>query len=334
MEWYLGALTKFDDYSGRARPKEYWMFQLFNLLILVGLIIFETTLGISHTSYDGKYEPGIIFTLYAFVMVLPGLAVTVRRLHDVGKSGWFLLVSLIPIIGPVWVWILMMTDGQPGSNSYGENPKETALAGSASVQKLASLCIENDNTPSEDEIQNTLDDIKFKYNPLNETAFKLSSDLVSHALDSRKANIMKRFAEPIDSAAGYQVFLEFLFFYLYQFDKCATLLLSFTNKTQLIESVWSKVLDQIICNSLITLDKNQLEAELEKSYDATRKYYEIFEASQTNPSEKTVYHELGQRISNNVSYLIDSQSVADLAYSTIEKLQFSKRILKLANAWN
>jgi uncharacterized membrane protein YhaH (DUF805 family) len=67
---------------------------------------------------------GIIYLIYSLVVFLPSLAVSVRRLHDVGKSGWMLLVSFIPLVGAIWLIVLAVTDSQPGSNKWGENPKE------------------------------------------------------------------------------------------------------------------------------------------------------------------------------------------------------------------
>jgi len=67
---------------------------------------------------------GVIYILYALAVLIPSLAVGVRRLHDIGKSGWMLLVSFIPIIGAIWLIILFVTDSNPGENQYGANPKQ------------------------------------------------------------------------------------------------------------------------------------------------------------------------------------------------------------------
>ncbi len=113
MNWYLKVFRQYADFSGRARRTEYWMFALFN--IIIGSILLAIDLGL------GTY--GALYSIYGLVVLIPGLAVAVRRLHDVGKSGWFLLVGLIPIIGAIWLLILMVTDSQIGSNKWGENPK-------------------------------------------------------------------------------------------------------------------------------------------------------------------------------------------------------------------
>lgn len=121
MKWYTHVLKNYVNFNGRARRKEYWMFFLFNLIFAVCAAILDNLLGLSSKDMGG-YGP--IYGLYALATLLPGLAVAVRRLHDIGKSGWFLLIGLIPLIGGIWLLVLMCTDSQPGSNEYGANPKE------------------------------------------------------------------------------------------------------------------------------------------------------------------------------------------------------------------
>ncbi len=122
MNWYLKVLKQYADFKGRARRKEYWMFFLFNIIFGTVAVIIDNIAGtvISGAGY------GIFYGLYSLAVFIPSLAVAVRRLHDIGKSGWMLLVGLIPIIGPIWLFVLMVTDGNPGENKYGQNPKETA----------------------------------------------------------------------------------------------------------------------------------------------------------------------------------------------------------------
>lgn len=125
MNWYLKALKQYADFNGRARRKEYWLFVLFNYIFLIVAIILDHILGITFDSYLGiGYGP--LSVLYRLALLIPGLAVTVRRLHDVGKSGWMILIALIPLIGPIWLLFLIVTDSQPGTNKWGQNPKETA----------------------------------------------------------------------------------------------------------------------------------------------------------------------------------------------------------------
>lgn len=119
MNWYLKVFRQYADFNGRARRKEYWMFFLFNMMFAILATILDNLLG----TVSSDYGYGFFYAAYGLALFLPALGVAVRRLHDVGKSGWFLLISIIPIIGAIWLIVLMATDGQPGSNQYGLNPK-------------------------------------------------------------------------------------------------------------------------------------------------------------------------------------------------------------------
>ena len=120
MNWYLTVIKKYATFSGRARRKEYWMFVLFNIIFCIVAVILDNVLGTAIE--DVGY--GAIYIIYSLVVLLPSLAVSVRRLHDVGNSGWFLFISLIPLIGSIILLIKVCTDGNPGENKYGPNPKE------------------------------------------------------------------------------------------------------------------------------------------------------------------------------------------------------------------
>jgi uncharacterized membrane protein YhaH (DUF805 family) len=120
MKWYVMVLKKYADFNGRARRMEYWMFSLFNFLFLMVALTLDNIVG----STIGNLFYGLFYLVYAFAVLLPGLAVMVRRLHDVGKSGWMFLVALIPLIGGIWLLVLLCTDSTPGENEYGPNPKE------------------------------------------------------------------------------------------------------------------------------------------------------------------------------------------------------------------
>ena len=120
MNWYLKCWKQYADFSGRARRKEYWIFSLINYIIIfflyiLQIVMIESTLWLIFP---------IIFFLYAVAVFLTGLAVNIRRLHDIGKSGWWYLIYLIPIIGAIWLTVLMCLDSEPGENQWGENPKE------------------------------------------------------------------------------------------------------------------------------------------------------------------------------------------------------------------
>jgi uncharacterized membrane protein YhaH (DUF805 family) len=133
MKWYLKVLKQYADFSGRARRTEYWMFVLFNIIFALIAIAIDNLLGFtfSFNSVDGTPLPifyGYIYVLYNLVILVPSLAVVVRRLHDVGKSGWMFFIALIPIIGGIWLLVLLCADSQGGSNKWGDNPKEEPLA--------------------------------------------------------------------------------------------------------------------------------------------------------------------------------------------------------------
>ena len=114
MNWYLEVLKKYAVFSGRARRKEYWMFFLFNFIIASVLGVIDGPVG----------SIGVIGMLYSLAVFIPGIAVSVRRLHDTNRSGWWLFFSLIPLIGWIVFLLYMVEDGNLGQNQYGTNPKE------------------------------------------------------------------------------------------------------------------------------------------------------------------------------------------------------------------
>jgi uncharacterized membrane protein YhaH (DUF805 family) len=127
MNWYITCIKKYADFNGRARRAEYWNFYLVNALIIVALyVLMAITGGLEYSYSDYGFGTGffaIITYIYALFIILPGWAAGVRRLHDTGKSGWFLLVSLIPLVGSIWLIVMLAEDSQPGVNQYGPNPK-------------------------------------------------------------------------------------------------------------------------------------------------------------------------------------------------------------------
>jgi len=125
MSWYIKVLKKYAVFSGRAKREEFWMFVLFNLIFSLVASLIDLGIGILTFTVFGW---GLLSLIYSLAVLIPGLAVSVRRLHDVGKSGWYLLINLIPIAGPIWFLILACTDSQAGENQYGPNPKEEMIA--------------------------------------------------------------------------------------------------------------------------------------------------------------------------------------------------------------
>lgn len=122
MNWYLHVLKNYATFSGRARRKEYWMFFLISALISIVLTLLDILLG----TYSVEYEAGLFSGLYSLLILLPSIAVVVRRLHDTDRSGWWILISLIPLIGVLVLFVFTCLDSQPGTNRFGVNPKEAA----------------------------------------------------------------------------------------------------------------------------------------------------------------------------------------------------------------
>ena len=129
---WVTCFRKYATFSGRARRKEYWCFLLINNLFC-SMIMGIATVCAMNLSRTGHYQQrdmeayiglGIVACLiYGLIVALPTLAVTVRRLHDTGRSGWFMLINAIPVIGPIAFFVTMLLDSQPGANRYGPNPK-------------------------------------------------------------------------------------------------------------------------------------------------------------------------------------------------------------------
>ncbi|NUS39342.1 MAG: DUF805 domain-containing protein [Lysobacter sp.] len=119
MDWYLKVLKNYVNFSGRARRKEYWMFFLINVLIGFGLGIVDGMLGLRH----GAGAIGTLGLLYNLFILLPSIAVGTRRLHDTGRSGWWQLIALVPILGVIVLIVWYASEGESGSNAYGDDPK-------------------------------------------------------------------------------------------------------------------------------------------------------------------------------------------------------------------
>jgi uncharacterized membrane protein YhaH (DUF805 family) len=129
VNWYLEALKKYAVFHGRARRKEFWFFQLFFTLGSIALNVFDVFAG----SYSEDYGYGLFGGLFSLAMLLPALAVSVRRLHDTDRTGWWVLLGLIPIIGIIVLIVFYVQNGTQGSNRFGEDPKAGPPSGMASV---------------------------------------------------------------------------------------------------------------------------------------------------------------------------------------------------------
>ncbi|MDR2702015.1 MAG: DUF805 domain-containing protein [Spirochaetaceae bacterium] len=116
MGWYFSVLKKYAVFSGRARRKEFWMFFLFNFLIGIVLGILSKIPAVGTVIYG-------LSVLYSLAVLIPGLAVSVRRLHDTNRSGFFLFFALIPLVGAIILIVFAAKEGTSGNNNYGPNPK-------------------------------------------------------------------------------------------------------------------------------------------------------------------------------------------------------------------
>lgn len=112
MNWYLKCIKQYADFSGRARRQEYWMFVLINILFGIAAGIIDTIIGFNCVSY-----------LYSLFVLIPSIAVCVRRLHDIGKSGYWILISFVPLVGAIILIVWACREGDGADNEYGPNPK-------------------------------------------------------------------------------------------------------------------------------------------------------------------------------------------------------------------
>jgi uncharacterized membrane protein YhaH (DUF805 family) len=123
LDYWKTAITKnYANFDGRARRSEYWYYTLMNIIILVGLQVL-IAVGAASGSAIIAMIAGIVYLIYALGTLVPSLAAVVRRLHDTGKSGWFILIALIPLVGSIWLLVLLCTDGEQGENAFGPDPK-------------------------------------------------------------------------------------------------------------------------------------------------------------------------------------------------------------------
>ena len=114
MNWYIQAIKNYFDFSGRARRKEYWMFSIISAVITLLLSIIDSLIGIQ-----------LLTSLYSLFVLIPNLSVSFRRIHDIDKSAWWFLISLIPVIGAIVLLIFSILPGTIGTNKYGDDPKGT-----------------------------------------------------------------------------------------------------------------------------------------------------------------------------------------------------------------
>lgn len=122
MEWFMKALKQYAVFQGRAQRKEYWYYILFFILFAIVVAIVESALGLT----DPEMGSGPLSLVYSLALLVPSIAVAVRRLHDTGRSGWWILIGLIPVVGAIVLIVFYVFDSEPGDNEYGPNPKGVA----------------------------------------------------------------------------------------------------------------------------------------------------------------------------------------------------------------
>ena len=169
MNWFLEPLKKYAVFSGRARRMEYWMFMLGVIVIAVVLVILE--IGVSE-------GPGILTSLFYLSILLPGIAVGVRRLHDTGRSGWWWFISVIPILGGLWMLVLTLLDSEPGENQYGPNPKGIAAEAAFAMPEVSP-------PPSAEEIVRQ----RYARGEIDAETLNQMLDEIRHSFGKRRADV-------------------------------------------------------------------------------------------------------------------------------------------------
>lgn len=133
MEWMIMPLKRYADFSGRARRKEFWMYQLFVICLYFAVFLIAGVLGVATAGPTGEppaainFIVGLLFLVVVFGLLIPSLAVSVRRLHDIDKSGWFLLINFIPF-GGIILLVFWCQEGTRGENRFGPDPKGTGVS--------------------------------------------------------------------------------------------------------------------------------------------------------------------------------------------------------------
>jgi uncharacterized membrane protein YhaH (DUF805 family) len=125
MSWFVEALKKYAVFSGRSRRKEYWYFVLFVVFISIVLSTIDGLFG----TYHRESGAGLLSTMFSLAVLIPSIAVSVRRLHDIDRTGWWVLISLVPLVGWIVLLVFHVQDGTPGPNRFGPDPKSTEYQG-------------------------------------------------------------------------------------------------------------------------------------------------------------------------------------------------------------
>ena len=122
MNWYFEALKKYAVFQGRARRREYWFYVLFNIIVSTALAFLDRITG----TFVADAGFGVLSAVYTLGVILPGIAVSVRRLHDTGRSGVWFMITTVPILGFLLFLYFMVLDGDPAENKYGASPNPSS----------------------------------------------------------------------------------------------------------------------------------------------------------------------------------------------------------------
>jgi uncharacterized membrane protein YhaH (DUF805 family) len=133
MSWFVEALKKYAVFSGRSRRKEYWYFVLFVAIISIVLNIIDSLFG----TYHRESGAGLLSIIFSLAVLIPSIAVSVRRLHDIDRTGWWVLISLVPLIGWIVLLVFHVQDGTPDPNRFGPDPKSTEYQGTTAQSQPA-----------------------------------------------------------------------------------------------------------------------------------------------------------------------------------------------------
>ena len=133
MSWFIEALRKYAVFRGRSRRKEYWFFVLFVVVISTVLTIIDGLIG----AYDRSTGVGLLSAIFSLAILIPSISVSVRRLHDIDRAGWWVLISLVPLVGWIVLLVFHVQDSTPGTNRYGPNPKSTDYQGTTAQTQSA-----------------------------------------------------------------------------------------------------------------------------------------------------------------------------------------------------
>jgi uncharacterized membrane protein YhaH (DUF805 family) len=123
LSLFVEALKKYAVFSGRSRRKEYWYFVLFVVIISIALSLIDSLIG----AYDRSSGAGLLSTIFSLAILIPSIAMSIRRLHDIHRTGWWVLISLVPLIGWIVLLVFHVQDGTPGTNRFGPNPKSARV---------------------------------------------------------------------------------------------------------------------------------------------------------------------------------------------------------------